>query len=585
MILRTDASIRLVMVVMLWAVAANVLAASMTFTVDTTIDESATIAEGEIWTIQPGVTLTINSGISVVNNGSILNSGIIDSAGTIENFGEFESSDDNGSNPLEGKVNSTGTIFNRSGATIDVSMRGIFTVLDGSLENYGEITTGSPSTGILINIATFTNLADGLVTIENLGTLSNHGGGTFTNEGMIENQSGGLLRNAVASPSSRFNNSGVISNSGTLENTNSFDNVGRVTNTSGGLLDNGSFFNNRNGGTLENLSGGEVDNSGTLANQNGGIINNAGDLTNSDRLSNSSSEIDNLSGGSIVNEAGATLRNSTGTMTNHAGGSIQNFGELTTIESGVFDNGGTLSNESSALFDSYGAVTNQSSGVFDNDGMLNNRGSSRSMVPTGTVDNFGVVNNNSGGMFVTTFDTTTNTGGILTNHPTALIDNAGSILIECGAVLNQNGTVMGLAIDECIPEADLAIDISDDFFDPVLAGTSQASMCVIIVNNGPNTAFDVVATIELPTEFTYLANNPGCADVGAGVVSCSLDLLNLSAALTIHLSVAGSGSSMVSTLGTVTANEIDPVAVNNVDIEMTTIILPELIFDDGFEEP
>ena len=52
-------------------------AASMTFTMDTTILSDQTILAGETWTINPGVTVTFNPGINLINHGSLINNGIL----------------------------------------------------------------------------------------------------------------------------------------------------------------------------------------------------------------------------------------------------------------------------------------------------------------------------------------------------------------------------------------------------------------------------------------------------------------------------------------------------------------------------
>src|SRR5437762_3021150 len=46
-------------------------AASMTFTSDTTITTDQTIAAGETWTINPGVTLVIAEDVTIINEGII----------------------------------------------------------------------------------------------------------------------------------------------------------------------------------------------------------------------------------------------------------------------------------------------------------------------------------------------------------------------------------------------------------------------------------------------------------------------------------------------------------------------------------
>jgi len=61
-------------------------AADRTFTVNTVITSSETIATGESWDINSGVTLTINAGVTINNKGIIDNRGTIKNSGTINNF-------------------------------------------------------------------------------------------------------------------------------------------------------------------------------------------------------------------------------------------------------------------------------------------------------------------------------------------------------------------------------------------------------------------------------------------------------------------------------------------------------------------
>src|SRR2546425_7457768 len=66
-------------------------AASMTFTSNTTITSDQTIASGETWTVNPGVTLVIAEGVTIINEG-VINNGTINNnfGGTINgNFGVF----------------------------------------------------------------------------------------------------------------------------------------------------------------------------------------------------------------------------------------------------------------------------------------------------------------------------------------------------------------------------------------------------------------------------------------------------------------------------------------------------------------
>jgi len=532
-------------------------AASMTFPSDTTISADTAIAPGETWTIEPGVTLTIDPGVTITNQGNIINNGTINCAGRI--------------------TNSSGTIDNLSGGIIDIHSLGIISS-GGAISNAGTINIGSPSTGLVTTFGTFSNLSGGIINIQNLGTfVTHHGGGidgrTTDNFGTFNIESGGLLKTGEKYLGSRniLNNhaAGIINNFGTVESRGALVTGGVINNNSGGILQN--FSSMTNSGTIHNNTGATIDNRSSLINNS--VINNSGTITNSNSLRNAGSTINNLTGGIITNQSGGILDNFTGTLNNNAGATINNSGSLTVIEFGTIENLGAINNNSGGTIDTLGAINNNSGGIISNSGTIDNNGATRNLVPTGTINNSSTINNQMGGVINNNFNTTTNKGAIFNNNSAGTINNSGTMTNNCGAILNQNGTVTGNAIIICTPQADLTIDVSDSFFDPVIAGSTNRSLGVILTNNGPNVAFNVVATVILPPEFSYTGNTPAFVDDGTGTITCTLpNPLSTSAALTLLISVDSNASGQVSTSGSVTANEIDPVTGNNNDVEITTII-------------
>jgi len=138
------------------AIVQDAHATSMTFTTSTTISTNQTIATGEVWTVNPGITLTISPGVHLIisNGGSIQNSGTINNnAGTITNSGIIDLSNINS----YGLSTFGGTIINNSGGIID---------------NYGGIDN---FWGIIYNINTINNFGNiyNEDTINNLGTINN----------------------------------------------------------------------------------------------------------------------------------------------------------------------------------------------------------------------------------------------------------------------------------------------------------------------------------------------------------------------------------------------------------------------------
>jgi len=120
-------------------------AADMTFTTDTTITTDMTIASGELWVVENGVTLTIDPGVtitveffnpftpSLVNEGTINNFGTIDNSGVIFNFGTI--------NNFGTIINIVAFLINFAGGIINNS--GLIESDDGHIDNGGGFLFGS----------------------------------------------------------------------------------------------------------------------------------------------------------------------------------------------------------------------------------------------------------------------------------------------------------------------------------------------------------------------------------------------------------------------------------------------------------
>ena len=127
-------------------------AANMTFATDTTISTSMTIADGETWTVNNGVILTINPGISifVADGGTINNNGIIFNSAIINNLGIILNSDLI-TNTVAGIIRNNGAINN----TGIIDNFGNLHMTFGEILNYGDIVnTGTISPGDLLVIET-----------------------------------------------------------------------------------------------------------------------------------------------------------------------------------------------------------------------------------------------------------------------------------------------------------------------------------------------------------------------------------------------------------------------------------------------
>jgi len=153
--------------------------------VTTEIDSETSITN---LVINPGDTLQINSGLTLIITGTVENFGTINNDGTILNFGTLN--------------NEAGIIENNSGGTIENS--------GGTINNSG---------GFIINNAQ--------------GIIKNDG--IINNEGILENLAGGLLDNSAGGT---IKNDGIIDNDGTIKNngiiTSSSDEGNEIVDSSNG---------------------------------------------------------------------------------------------------------------------------------------------------------------------------------------------------------------------------------------------------------------------------------------------------------------------------------------------------------------
>jgi uncharacterized repeat protein (TIGR01451 family) len=134
------------------------------------------------------------------------------------------------------------------------------------------------------------------------------------------------------------------------------------------------------------------------------------------------------------------------------------------------------------------------------------------------------------------------------------------------------------------PSAELEVGISDSP-DPVPEG-GRLTYYVSVGNNGQLEATSVVLADTLPPEVSFVAaSHPGCVEAG-GVVTCDLATLAAggSTMVEIEVDVAFGTTGTITNTAEVILNETDPVAGNNTDAEITTVVdEPTYIFSDGFE--
>jgi peptidoglycan/xylan/chitin deacetylase (PgdA/CDA1 family) len=210
-----------------------------------------------------GDSVTINSGIVLVNSGAINNSGIINNFGTLSNMGT---------------INNSGTINNECGA-----------VYSGTVPTGNTINNiACPVNTIISNQTSCESVPiSGIWNETNTCTVSslaiNFGDSVTINSGII------LVNSGLIDNSGNFNNSGTLNNNGTM------DNGGTLFNSLNSSINNFATINNydtitnngtiNNSGTMHNYEFNILENSGTLNNNlsstiiNDGTINNSGTIT------------------------------------------------------------------------------------------------------------------------------------------------------------------------------------------------------------------------------------------------------------------------------------------------------------------
>jgi len=296
-----------------------------------TITTDQTIVEDETWTVNSGIRLIVDFGVTIANFGTINNNGIINNIGgtinndgTINNNRGFSASNFSTINN-NGTINSNGGHIDLFGGTINNNDGATINLFGGNLNNndggFLNITRSSSSNTILNNDGTINIGDEGIIEMFG-GTFNNNDGATINNDNIIFNDDrfDGTL-----------NNLGIIinNNDATIDNGDGTNNDGATINNSGtienfGTINNEAIINNHNNGFINNNSSATIENFG-------GTINNEGTITNEGTISIQLSSVNNF--GTIDNHGTITM----------FGGSIHNFGTI--------NNHGTIDNdEDSTIF-------------------------------------------------------------------------------------------------------------------------------------------------------------------------------------------------------------------------------------------
>jgi uncharacterized repeat protein (TIGR01451 family) len=121
-----------------------------------------------------------------------------------------------------------------------------------------------------------------------------------------------------------------------------------------------------------------------------------------------------------------------------------------------------------------------------------------------------------------------------TNTPTRTPTNTPTATASRTPTRTPTNTPTATPTNTPIPQADLVV-VKYDNLDPMIAGT-VLTYTIIITNNGPNSAANVVITDTLPPGTTYYGAPPGCFAVGSTIV-CNLGTVAANTSTSIMIAV------------------------------------------------
>jgi PEP-CTERM motif len=342
--------------------------------------------------------------------------------------------------------------------SLTINAGNTLTLFSGTSANYGTISNNGGFT--LIN-----NFSNG-PTLNNYGTISGTGGlvnapaGTFNNYGTVSTGnfiSFGLANNyGTLSVSGQSQNQGTLTDYGTLSVAgilNGFSGGAEIIVTATGVLNNTGRFQNDSylaiAGTIYNAPGASLINTDSISSTivNTGTIINAGTILNTNLAIFQGGTVDNLSGGSLINEGPSPLSvstlNNAGTVTNDG-----RYYPLALFSVGTLTNSGTITNEGDGARFSAGILFNGGmvrntvgatliGNTFINTGMVNNQGT----LDSGSFTNLGRVKISDAGLFNISTNYNQFAGSTLVNG--TLTANGNAIVNILGGSLSGGGTING----------------------------------------------------------------------------------------------------------------------------------------------
>lgn len=459
---------------------------------------------------------------------------------------------------LGGNNTMTGSLYNTGGGNID--NRGEFvgdihnvdghlangSWIDGTIENSGSFTNNNVVNGDLINKAggTVTNGAwiFGHVTNELGATFNEQGNSGSYGQGVTNNGTFNINGTAFGLTGGTFENNNILNNNSggaivfTVGTGGSLVNNGTINGGTGGITLNGDAFTIGTGSTLNNVTI-DVDNltadinydlSGTTGynftnNATAAVVADAdfggGDLTNTDRLDVSGGDLTGV--GELHNTGEVNIGDGTARVLEAS--SVTNEGTINVNDGSTLRGTGNTTNNSGVVNVDGGGTLEEVTGDYNNlaGGTVNFNGTDPKTfdVQTGVITNAGDLNFNGG-------VTTVNSAG-------GALDNSGTITIDTGARMDASGDTILNTGSATLSVADGAGANFDDL-NNTSAGTGAtlgtagvrvaddgAIDAETISNTGGGTMVNAGTLTTRATGGAGLTNGDGSTLISTGVIDVS----------------------------------------------------------------
>ena len=198
--------------------------ASLTNGFNSQDDRDNKVYTGQTLTNETGGTLTNNDSGTIDNYAHILNNGWLVNNGLVSMWSDSW-------------LTNNGTLINNGGAGMGRCFEGL--VNSGKIYNYGTLTNNG-----CISTVTLDNKSGGTLTNNGHLFLPDTGFSTLTNNGILDNASGGTLKNygTIDTTNGTFTNNGTLSGTGTIKGSYTDHGITKPGNSAGVMTIDGDYF-------------------------------------------------------------------------------------------------------------------------------------------------------------------------------------------------------------------------------------------------------------------------------------------------------------------------------------------------------